>query len=444
MKMIDGVEINDIFYAQPDEIDPDENLIAVYYVETDFPSTVKAGEQIAIEESIGTWTEVTTSTERIRRTLPAKVFKYDKGGIGIVKIAFPTDLFDPETGGISNILSMIAGNLFGLGSLRNVRLLDVDFPKSLVKAFSGPKFGIQGVRKIVGTEKSGRPHLGTIVKPKVGLTPKEMAKVAYEASLGGVDLVKDDETLASQKFCPFEERLATVMEKLDQVKEEIGRRPLYALNITSKVDKMFKLADLAMEQGANCIMVDVILTGFSALRVLAEDPSIKVPIHVHRAMHGAFTRSPKHGISMKVVAKLVRLAGGDQLHSGTAAGKMGLKEELEEVKEVNSFLLSNWHDLERTFPVASGGIHPRLVPENVGVLGKDIVINAGGGIHGHPKGTRFGAKAMKQAIDAVMKNTSLEDYSKDHEELRMALEHWPPIYSKETGFARDIREISRD
>ncbi|MFX0096819.1 MAG: RuBisCO large subunit C-terminal-like domain-containing protein [Candidatus Hodarchaeota archaeon] len=444
MRMIDGVEINETFYAQPDEIDPDENLIAVYYVETDFPSTVKAGEQIAIEESIGTWTEVTTSTERIKKNLPAKVFKYDKGGTGIVKIAFPTALFDLETGGIPNILSMIAGNLFGLGSLRNVRLLNVDFPKSFVKAFSGPKFGIQGIRKIAETERSGRPHLGTIVKPKVGLTPKEMAKVAYEASLGGVDLVKDDETLASQRFCPFEERLTKVMEKLDEVKEETGRRPLYALNITSKADRMFEMADQAVEQGANCIMVDVILTGFSALRVLAEDPSIKVPIHVHRTMHGAFTRNPKHGISMKVVAKLVRLAGGDQLHTGTAAGKMGLKEELEELKEVNSFLLSDWHGLKGTFPVASGGIHPRLVPENVVALGKDVVINAGGGIHGHPKGTRFGAKAMKQAIEATTRNISLEEYSKDHEELRMALEHWPPIYSKKSSFARDIREILGD
>ena len=444
MKMIDGVEINDVFYALPEDIDPDKNLVATYYVETDFPSTVKAGEQIAIEESIGTWTEVTTSTERIKKTLPAKVFKYDKGGTGIVKIAFPSALFDPEVGGIPNILSMIAGNLFGLGSLRNVRLLDVDFPRDFARVFSGPKFGIQGIRKIVGTAKSGRPHLGTIVKPKVGLTPKEMAKVAYEASLGGVDLVKDDETLASQKFCPLEERLAKVMEELDKAKEETDRKPLYALNISSRIDKMLTLADLAVEQGANCVMVDVILTGFSSLRVLAEDPSIKVPIHVHRAMHGAFTRNPKHGISMKVVAELVRLAGGDQLHTGTAAGKMGLKEEVEEVKEVNSFLLSDWHNLKKVFPVASGGIHPRLVPENINVLGRDIVINAGGGIHGHPKGTRSGAKAMKQAIEAVMKNVSLEEYSKDREELRIALEHWPPTYSKKDGFARDIREILGD
>ncbi|MFX0091916.1 MAG: RuBisCO large subunit C-terminal-like domain-containing protein [Candidatus Hodarchaeota archaeon] len=430
MKKINGAEINEIFYARPEEIGLDENLIATYYVETDLPSTVKAGEQLAIEESIGTWTEITSTTERIEKTLAAKVFSYEKGKNGIIKVAYPIELFDPEIGGIANLLSMIAGNLFGLSALKNVRLNDIEFPKDYIKYFHGPKFGLEGVRKIVGTTKSGRPHLGTIVKPKVGLTPIETANVAYKAALGGVDLIKDDETLASQKFCPLEERLTAVMEKLDQAKEETGKMPLFALNISARVDKMLELADKVVEQGANCIMIDVIITGFSALRVIAEDPSVKVPIHVHRAMHAAFTRNPKHGISMNVIAKLVRLAGGDQLHTGTAAGKMGLKAEVEEVKEANSFLLSEWYGIKKTFPVASGGVHPRLVPENIKVLGKDLVLNAGGGIHGHPKGTKAGSKAMKQAIEAALRGITLEEYATDHEELRIALEKWSPIFSK--------------
>lgn len=424
---VSGVEIDETFFAYPEEIDPDSYIIAKYYVESDFP-IVKIGEQIAIEESIGTWTKVTTETEWIRQHLAAKVFKYDEGNKGVVHVAFPLELFDVEIGGIPNLLSIVAGNLFGLSVIKNCRLLDLHLPKSYVKAFSGPKFGIQGIRQIVGTLESKRPHLGTIVKPKVGLNPEQTAKVAYEAGMGGVDLVKDDETLTSQKFCPFEDRLVKVMEALDKVKEETGKTVLYAANITGRYNKILELADFAIEHGANCLMIDVLTVGFAALRRLAEDPSINVPIHVHRTMHAALTRKRTHGIHMMVIAKLVRLAGGDQLHTGTAAGKMGVKGEWKEIRTINDFLRSHWYGLKTIMPVASGGIHPGIVPVNVKLLGNDIVINAGGGIHGHPWGTRAGAMAMRQSIEAVMRGILLEEYAKDHPELKKALEKWGELF----------------
>lgn len=426
---IEGVEVDPTFLSKPEEIDPDSYVIAQYYVESEYP-LVKAGEQIAIEESIGTWTEVKTQTEWIKEHLAAKVFKYDKGNKGMVFVAYPLELFDIEIGGIPNLLSIVAGNLFGLSSLERCKLIDIQLPKEFVKAFKGPKFGIEGVRSIVGTLESRRPHLGTIVKPKVGLSPEQTAEVAYEAAIGGVDLVKDDETLTSQKFCPFEDRLVKVLEKLDQVKEETGRTVLYAANITASIDKMIELADIAIEHGANCLMVDVLTAGFTALQKIAEDPSIKVPIHVHRAMHAALTRLKTHGISMMVIAKLVRLAGGDQLHTGTAAGKMGIKGEWKEVRKINDFLRSDWYGLKTVLPVASGGIHPGIVPINIKLLGNDIMINAGGGIHGHPWGTRAGAKAMKQAIEATMKGIPLEEYAKDHPELKAALEKWGTMFAE--------------
>jgi ribulose-bisphosphate carboxylase large chain len=182
---------------------------------------------------------------------------------------------------------------------------------------------------------------------------------------------------------------------------------------------------VAIDHGANALMVDVIPCGFSAVRLLAEDPSIKVPIHVHRCMHAAMTRNSKHGISMMVIAKLVRLAGGDQLHTGTAAGKMGGKEKkVEELIAMNSFLKGDYYNLKTTFPVASGGVHPTVVPINVLTLGKDIVIQAGGGIHGHPNGTRAGAIAMRQAIDASVKGIPLDEYAKNHKELGLAIQQW--------------------
>ena len=133
---------------------------------------------------------------------------------------------------------------------------------------------------------------------------------------------------------------------------------------------------------------------------------------------------------MMVLAKLTRLAGGDQLHTGTAAGKMGLADELPEIQAINTFLRSDWHGLKSVFPVASGGVHPGIVPANVEYLGNELVIQAGGGVHGHPNGTRSGAKAMIQAVEAAYQNIPLETYAKTHSELAKALEKWKDKYAK--------------
>jgi ribulose-bisphosphate carboxylase large chain len=423
--MAKAYEVDKKFVAEPSDVDPDKSVISTYYVDADF-STLKAGEQIAIEESIGTWTDVKTINKDVER-LAAKVFESQEGNEGIIKIAYPLELLDVESG-IPNLLSVVAGNLFGLAPLRNAKLLDIKLPKDYVKNFKGPRFGVDGIRGIVGTLKDRRPHIGTIVKPKVGLNPKQTAEVAYNAALGGVDLIKDDETLTNQSFCPLEQRVCEVMEKLDKAMEETGRKILYAVNVSAYHEKLMDLAQTAMSNGANCLMVDVLTAGFSALQALSSENSFNVPIHVHRTMHAALTRNPKHGIAMMVIAKLVRLAGGDQLHTGTAVGKM--EKAGKAVKETNDFLRSDWNGLKKVLPVASGGVHPGIVPDNVEALGKDILIQAGGGIHGHPQGTRAGARAMKQAVEAIMKNISLEDYSKTHKELALALEKWDRKYSK--------------
>jgi len=223
--------------------------------------------------------------------------------------------------------------------------------------------------------------------------------------------------------------VAAVMDALDRVREQTDRHVFYAVNVTANTDRMLTLADEAIENGANMLMVDVLTAGFSAVQVLAEDPSIDVPLHIHRAMHAAITRNPKHGIHMMVIAKLVRLAGGDQLHTGTAVGKM--EKAVEDIRKINNFLRDEWYGLKNVLPVASGGIHPGIVHPNLEILGRDIMINAGGGIHGHPMGTRAGAKAMRQAIDAYMEGVPVKEYAKSHPELRLALETWGYKYLTE-------------
>jgi len=417
--------LDEIFVARPEDVDPDNYISAKYYVES--PLGLKsAGIAIATEESIGTWTEITTTNEWVRTKLPAKLYKMEGAGeSGFVYIAFPLDLFDLETSGIANILSMVAGNLFGLSALKNVRLVDIEFPKSVVQHYRGPEFGIEGVRRLVGTTSSPRPHLGTIVKPKVGLNPEQTANVAYEAALGGVDFIKDDETLVNQSFCPLEERVTKVMDALDRAKSETGRNVLFAVNVTGSPDKMVKLAESAIDNGANTLMLDIIILGLPTVEWFLSSYTFGVPIHMHRAMHAAFTRNPKHGISMLVISKIARMLGGDQLHTGTGAGKMGTSEERRlELKKIIDSLRDEWFGLRSVFPVASGGIHPGLVPANFAALGKDCVINAGGGIHGHPLGTRAGAAAMRHAIDACVNGIPLEEYARTHKELEVALKHW--------------------
>ncbi len=388
-------------------------VIATYYVEADnFKSAAKA---IAMEQSTGTWTEVSTADREIHKKYGARVIESDIE-TGRVEISFPVVDFSLDIGGISNILSVVAGNLFGLREVKAVRLLDVEFPEEILDKFKGPRFGIQGVRKILNTQKSGRPHIGTIIKPKIGLPPEKFAEVAYEAACGGVDFIKDDETLVNQSFCPLEERVSKTMEALDRAKEETSQPCLYAPNVTS--DNIIDSAQLAVDNGAKALMIDFLTAGFSALVTLREN--FKLPIHVHRTMHGAITRNKNHGISMLVFSKLVRMAGGDQLHAGCAMGKM----EKEGIKENYNALREPWGNLKPVFPVCSGGVHPGYIEGNVSAGGKDIIIQAGGGIHGHPLGTRAGARAMRQAVDAVMKGIPLKEYAEEHKELKLALEKW--------------------
>ena len=400
-----------------------KDLLATYYFRPkEGVDAAYAANAIREEQTTGTWTDLSTVNEETAyvHALDGSVedlVELPDGGY-LTKICFPHEIF--EKGNIPQYLSVLAGNLFGLGKLEAVRLLDIDLPENL--AGCGPKFGIDGIRKIVGTEVSCRPHIGTIIKPKVGLNPKDTARVAYEAALGGLDLIKDDETLTNQTFCPLFDRLEAVMDALDRAKDETGKQVLYAVNVTTGGDRIVELAHKAVSAGANMLMVDVLTAGFSAIQALAEAPGINVPIHVHRTMHGALTRNPHHGIAMRPIAKLVRSAGGDQLHTGSVSGKMGSK--AGEVIADNREITKPLSYLKPVFPVSSGGLHPGKVAAEIAKLGTDIVLQAGGGIHGHPEGTTAGTRAMLQAAEAAILGIPAREYAASHPELAAALAKW--------------------
>jgi len=400
-------------FVDPSYRPSEEDLICDFYLEPLDMSIEEAAGAVAAESSIGTWTELTTLRRYVER-LRATVF-YVKGNH--IRVAYPLELFEP--GNMPNLLSSVAGNIFGLGALRRLRLNDIHLPEALVRSFRGPRYGIEGVRRLLRV--SERPLVGTIIKPKLGLRTEDHARVAYDAWVGGCDLVKDDENLSSQSFNRFEDRVVESLEMRDRAEEETGERKAYLPNVTAETREMLRRAEFVEEHGGRYVMVDILTCGFSALQTLRER-DLGLIIHAHRAGHAAFTKDPRHGISMRVIAKLARVVGVDQLHVGTAVGKMS--EGREEVTENAEALRGEMHGLKPVLPVASGGLHPRLVPALMEILGRDIVIQAGGGIHGHPDGTVSGARAMRQAVEAVMQGLSLEEYAEEHGELRRALERW--------------------
>ncbi len=408
---------------QPDE---DENLLATFRVVPGPGRTLhQAAEAVAAESSIGTWTALSTMQQRVLSKLQARIYSINKR-TGILKAAYPLELFEPDNS--SQILSDIAGNIFGMKEVAALRLEDFEAPKSYLNTFAGPAFGMEGVRKLVGTasKSSRRPHLGTIVKPKVGLTPKEGAKVAYDAWAGGLDFVKDDENLTSHPFSRFEERVVRYLEARDRAEEETGQKKIYAPNITAPADLMLKRAELVRSHGGECIMIDVVTAGLSSVQFIRHQ-NLKMLIHAHRAMYAAFARSHTHGMSMRVLAKLCRLCGTDQLHIGAMLGKMeGAVEDVMQIhKDINGDgYRKQWKNIKPVFSVCSGGLSPLQVPGLYKIIGNEAVFQCGGGVHGHPGGTYAGSRALVQSLEAAKKGVSLEQYAKTHVELAQALAKW--------------------
>jgi ribulose-bisphosphate carboxylase large chain len=391
----------------------ESDVVCTFYVEPKDVTMEEAAGGVAAESSVGTWTELTTVKPYVEE-LAAHVFSIEKN---TVKIAYPIELFEP--GNMSNILSSVSGNVFGLEALKNLRLKDIQFPSELIRSFKGPKYGIAGVRKLL--KVYDRPLVGTIIKPKLGLKTPDHAEVAYKAWVGGCDIVKDDENLSSQSFNPFEDRLVETLENRDKAEEKTGERKVYMINITAETKEMLRRAELVPDHGGEYVMVDILVCGFSALQTLREE-DFDLVIHAHRAGHAAFTRNSKHGVSMRVIAKIARMIGVDQLHVGAVVGKMS--ETRREVEENCDALMREMNGLKRVLPVASGGLHPGLVPALIDFFGKDFIIQAGGGIHGHKEGTLSGAKAMRQAVEATLKGVPLSEYTQKHRELRTALQIW--------------------
>lgn len=404
-----------------------------YEPETGISSKEAVG-RIASESSTGTWTTLFKMPPSMKK-LMAEDFDIDKH---FVKIAYPLDLW--EKGNAPQLLSGIAGNIFGMKALKNLRLIDATLPEEYIRSFKGPGLGIEGLRKYF--KVYNRPLTGAVPKPKVGFSAKEHSAIAFETWMGGFDLVKDDENLTSQKFNKFDERVKLMAKLRDKAEKLTGEKKDALLNITAETKLMEKRAALLHNYDWKYAMIDVVVSGVSATQTLRDTlGDYKMAIHAHRAMHAAFDRNSKHGLTMQFLAKIMRLIGVDEIHAGTAVGKLeGTKQDIMEIadglrkqhikEETHKHLAQNWHHVKPAFPVSSGGLHPGLVPNVLDILGNEIVLLVSGGIHGHPRGTRVGARATMQAIEAHNQGISLEEKAKKHIELREALEKWGHLHPK--------------
>lgn len=411
------------------------DLEVLYYFESAKGITKEdAIGRIASESSTGTWTTLFKMPKRMKE-LMATAHKINGN---YVHVSYPLELW--EKGNAPQLLSGIAGNIFGMKALNKLRLIDASFPKEYIKNFQGPNLGIQGLRKYF--KVYDRPLTGAVPKPKVGFSSEEHAKIAYETWMGGFDLVKDDENLTSQTFNNFYKRVKLMTRLRDRAEKETGEVKDALLNITAETEEMKKRAKFLRDNGWKYAMIDVLTCGVASVQTMRKIlGDYKMAIHAHRAMHAAFDRDEKHGITMHFIAKLMRLIGADEIHSGTAVGKLvGTRHEVEDIadtlrknkieEELPHLLKQDWGNIKSAFPVSSGGLHPGLVPDEMNIYGKDFMLLVSGGIHGHPRGTRAGAKAVMQAIEATKKNESLEEYSKTNKELREALQKWGRLNPK--------------
>ncbi len=406
-----------------------DELIALFYFEPASEiSTNEAMGRIASESSTGTWTTLFKMPKRMKK-LMAHAYHHEGN---ILKVSYPLDLWEP--GNCPQLLSGIGGNIFGMKALDNLRLLDIHFPKTYMKHFPGPRHGMHGIRKMMNVYN--RPMLGAVPKPKIGFSDVEHAEIGYETWMGGFDFVKDDENLTSTKFNNFDKRVRLLAKLRDKAEHQTGDRKDAYINITAETDLMKKRAKLLHDYGFKHAMIDVVVSGNSAVQTLRETlGDYGMAIHAHRAMHAMFDKSPKHGMSMYMLAKLMRMMGVDQIHSGTAVGKLvGTASEIRNIGDTlrekrvseikNVRFAQDWHGLKQAFPVTSGGLHPGLVPDLMKLFGNECVMLVSGGIHGHPRGTRAGAMAARQAIDAVHEGETLENHAKFNPELREALDKW--------------------
>jgi ribulose-bisphosphate carboxylase large chain len=423
-------------YWEPDyEPKPSDILCAFRITPQPGVPPEEAGAAVAGESSTATWTVVWTDRLTDHEHYQAKCYRVDPvpgvPGQFIAYIAYDIDLF--EEGSIANLTSSIIGNVFGFKALLALRLEDMRIPPHYTKTFQGPAHGIVMEREYLN--KYGRPLLGATTKPKLGLSARNYGRVVYEALRGGLDFTKDDENINSQPFMRWHDRFLHCMEAVNRAEAETGEIKGHYLNVTAAtMEDMYERAAFASELGSVIVMIDLTV-GYTAIQSMAKWARANgVILHLHRAGHGTYTRQKNHGVSFRVIAKWMRLAGVDHIHAGTVVGKLegdpnmvaGYYDtlRLDQVQPdplKGLYFEQDWASMPGCMPVASGGIHAGQMHQLLHYLGEDVVLQFGGGTIGHPMGIAAGAAANRVALEAMIKaRNEGRDFMREGEDILKA------------------------
>nr|WP_145158538.1 2,3-diketo-5-methylthiopentyl-1-phosphate enolase [Paenibacillus terrae] len=398
---------------------------ATYRLYDDKADFRKKAESIAVGMTVGSWTELPQAKRESMQKHLGEVLQVDvhepEGAApgeryADVTIAYPDINFSRD---IPALLVTVFGKISMDGKIKLNRL---GFSDHFVQGFPGPKFGIAGIRDILGVHD--RPLLMSIFKSVIGLNADELREQFLRQALGGVDLIKDDEILFENELTPIEKRVEVCLKAAEAAQKETGKKLLYAANLTGPTSSLRSQAKKAIGAGANALLFNVLSYGYDVLHELSSDPEINVPIAAHPALAGAFYPSPHYGISASVLlGQLMRLAGADLVLFPSPYGSVTMPKA--ENMAIRDELISRELPMKASMPVPSAGIHPGLVPLILRDFGTDVVVNAGGGIHGHPMGTEAGGRAFVQAIAAAQQSIPLAQYAEDgHPELKAALDAW--------------------
>lgn len=413
----------------------DERIVATYLIET--PHAPAAAAEAMARQTTGTFTSVPGETADLQRRFQPRIERISemetvdapslpgsrppKGVAGPpryvraeVVLSFPLDNVGTN---LPVMLSMVRGNLFELPEVSGLRLADLELPEAFARAYPLPQFGVAGTRKLTGVQ--GRPVIGTIIKPNIGLDPGQAAKLVGELAGAGVDFIKDDEIQADAPHSPFEKRVAAVMQAVDAAAQKTGKRVMVAFNITDELDAMFRHHDTVVAAGGGCVMVSLNSVGFVGLTALRR--RCKLPIHGHRNGWGMFNRCPMLGVEFVAYQKLWRLVGIDQIHVNGLRNKFN--EPDESVVRSIAACLKPLFGGNQAMPVVGSGQWAGQADETYRRTGTtDLLFLAGGGIVGHPAGPAAGVRALQQAWQAAVEGVAMAEYAKTHAELRGAIE----------------------
>jgi ribulose-bisphosphate carboxylase large chain len=318
---------------------------------------------------------------------------------GEVRIGFPIANNDWETDGISHMLCQLMGGHVDIDIVKKCRLIDLHLPLSVTKNFLGPKYGINGFRKF--TDQFDKPLFGSIVKPKIGVTPQILLEMVKQMVDGGVDFIKEDEIMSNPIIAPLEKRVEIISNYLAKQSRKVVFCHTINCDPHVVVDRVKKVYEL----GGNGVHINI----FSGLGVYNSIRKLDLPLFLHYQSSGAkvFTDiNHRYSISWNVMCYLATLMGVDTIQTGMIGGYSN--DNPEEVLECIKTLRTG-----NTLPALSCGMHPGLVEHVTSIVGNDYLANAGGSVHGHPNGTKCGALAMRQAID--------KKYGEDY---RISIEKW--------------------